>query len=267
MNKISSRHNPKFKQIIKLKDKRHRESEKQFLIEGYREILRAKQARFPMSALFICPKLFLGNNEEKLLAQFDENVIFELEEDLFQKVSYRDRPDGLLAIAPTRHLTLQDLKLPENPLIVVCESIEKPGNLGSILRSSDAVGAHAVIICDKKTDIFNPNVVRASIGTLFNVPVIESTQSEVFHFLKSHRLSIVATTPHSDVLYTQSDLSKNVAILVGTEQLGLSKFWIDNADILVKIPMYGIADSLNVASAATLVLYEARRQMSMLGAI
>ncbi len=263
MNLITSRHNPKYKQIIKLRERKTRESEQLFIIEGYREILRAIQSDYPIKSLFVCPKLFLGTNEKELISKIEEKNIFELDEALFEKASYRDRPDGLIAVAPMHKKSLKDLKLSDNPLIVVCESIEKPGNLGSILRSSDAAGVDAVIVCDRKTDIFNPNVVRASIGTLFSVPTVESSQSEVFEFLKKNNISMVATTPHSDKFYTESDLSRSVALLMGTEQLGLSEFWMEKADIQVKIPMHGIADSLNVASATTLVLYEARRQMSL----
>lgn len=260
---ITSRQNPKFKQILKLRDRKARDAEGLFLIEGYREISRALASNYPIQSLFVCPDLFLGSNEKNLIASFEKRDVFQLETSLFQKASYRDRPDGLLAIAPIKRLSLKDIKLSKNPLIVVCESIEKPGNLGSILRSSDAAGVDAVIVCDRKTDIYNPNVVRASIGTLFHVPTVEASQEDVFNFLKANDISIVATTPHTENVYTQCDLSKSLALLMGTEQLGLSKFWIENADLHVKIPMLGIADSLNVAAATTLVLYEARRQASL----
>lgn len=259
--KITSRQNPRYKTLLKLKDKKHREKSKQFLIEGCREISRALQADFVMEDLYVCEELFLGDMEKTVMHSFPESKVFFFPKDMFERLSYRDRPDGLIATAPTKHLTLQDIKLSKNPLVVVCESIEKPGNLGSILRSSDAVGVDCVIVCDKKTDIFNPNVVRASIGTLFSTPVVEATKEEVYQFLLEQKLDIVATTPHTENLFTQTDLGSRTAILMGTEQLGLSDFWLQKATKKVRIPMYGIADSLNVAAATTLVLYEAKRQL------
>ncbi len=261
MSVLTSRQNPKFKQILKLREKKHRDQSNQFLIEGYREILRAVEANYPIETLFTCEDLFLGDQESKLIENFETDQVLKLHKDLFERASYRDRPDGLIAIAPIQKKKLTDLKLSKNALVVVCESIEKPGNLGSILRSSDAAGVDAVILCDKRTDMYNPNVVRASIGTLFTVPVVESSREEVLDFLKKNNLKTVATTPHTEQLYTKANLSENVAVLMGTEQLGLSDFWMKEADIQVKIPMYGLADSLNVAAATTLVLYEARRQM------
>jgi TrmH family RNA methyltransferase len=146
------------------------------------------------------------------------------------------------------------------PFIVVAESIEKPGNLGTILRSCDAAGVDAVIVCDPTTDIHNPNVVRSSVGTLFTQFVVESSTEETLRFLKKHGISIAAATPHAKLLFTDADFTRPVAISVGTEQIGLTDAWMREADIQVRIPMFGIADSLNVASATTLVLYEVIRQ-------
>jgi TrmH family RNA methyltransferase len=163
-------------------------------------------------------------------------------------------------VAPQVHLSLADLKLKKNPFLLVAESIEKPGNLGTILRSSDAAGVDAVIVCDRKTDIHNPNVVRASIGTLFTVPVVEAGKEETLQFLKENNIASVAATPHASMEYSKADFTGAVAIVVGTEQYGLSDEWIRSAKIQVRIPMMGIADSLNVASATTILLYEVIRQ-------
>jgi TrmH family RNA methyltransferase len=152
------------------------------------------------------------------------------------------------------------LRLPPAPLLVVAEAIEKPGNLGTILRSADAAGAHAVIVCDRCTDINNPNVVRASIGTLFSLPVVEAAGDEALDWLAGRSIRTVAASPHAAALYTEADLAGGVAIVLGTEQYGLSERWMRRADLTVRIPMLGQADSLNVASAATLLLYEAVRQ-------
>lgn len=182
----------------------------------------------------------------------------------FQKMSYRDRPDGLLAIAPQKKMTLRDLSIqkkgPQLPFYVVAEAIEKPGNLGTILRSSDAVGVSGLIVCDRCTDIYNPNVVRASVGTLFSVPTVEAEGEETLRWLKEQGVAILAATPQAVHEFTQVDLVRPLAIAVGTEQLGLSERWMQQADLQVRIPMNGIADSLNVAMATTLLLYEVYRQ-------
>jgi TrmH family RNA methyltransferase len=171
-------------------------------------------------------------------------------------------------LAPQQHLTLNDLnhkiQHQHSPFLVVAEAIEKPGNLGTILRSSDAVGLDGLIVCDRCTDIHNPNVVRASVGTLFTVPVVEAPGQETLDWLKSKGISILAATPSAKIEFTDVDMTRPLAIAVGTEQLGLSKRWMEQADIQVKIPMCGIADSLNVAMATTLLLYEALRQRKTL---
>jgi TrmH family RNA methyltransferase len=171
----------------------------------------------------------------------------------------------LIAVAPQKPLSLLDmennLKTQQSaPFFVVAEAIEKPGNLGTILRSSDAVGVDGLIVCDRCTDIYNPNVVRASVGTLFTVPVVEASGVETMEWLRRNGIAILAATPSAKKEFTQVDMTKPLAIAVGTEQLGLSALWMDNADIQVKIPMCGVADSLNVAMATTLLLYEALRQ-------
>jgi TrmH family RNA methyltransferase len=261
---ISSLQNPKIKEVIKLRDRKPREESKLFLIEGYRELKRAVTAGRKIKTLFYCPEFFLGTNEQDLIKQCKADVLYKCSKEVFAKISYRDRPDGLLAVAPQVHLRLSDLKLKENPFILVAESIEKPGNLGTILRSCDAAGVDAVIVCDPTTDIHNPNVVRSSVGTLFTLPVVEATGEETFAYLQKNKISIAAATPHAKLLYTDADFKVALAIVVGTEQYGLSERWMKHADIAVRIPMFGIADSLNVASATTLLLYEVVRQRSAL---
>jgi len=261
---ISSLQNPKIKHVIHLRDRHEREKTQQFIIEGYREILRAADAKRRIDQLFICPELFLGSNENALITRIAQQgaKVVPCTEKVFQKISYRDRPDGLIAIAPQTHLTLQQLNPSANPFFIVAEAIEKPGNLGTILRSSDAVGLDGLILCDRCTDIHNPNVVRASVGTLFTVPVIEATSEETIAYLKRNNIAILAATPSATEEFTTVDMTKPLAIAVGTEQLGLSEKWLKEADILVRIPMNGVADSLNVAMATTLLLYEALRQRS-----
>ncbi len=263
---ITSLQNPKVKLLMHLKDRHDREKTGQFIIEGYRELLRAIDAEHAIETLFICPELFLGSNETNLIARAKAAGarVIECNEKVFRKVSYRDRPDGLIAIAPQSHRSLDDLQKilsgKKSPFLVIAEAIEKPGNLGTILRSSDAVGIDALIVCDRCTDIHNPNVVRASVGTLFSVPVIEAKGKEVLDWLKKNHIAILAATPSAQKEFTDVDMTVPIAIAVGTEQLGLSDLWMQQADLQVRIPMHGVADSLNVAMATTLLLYEAVRQ-------
>lgn len=266
VNTLTSLQNPQVKQLVRLRDRTEREETDLFLIEGYRELLRAADAGFPIQKLYICPELFLGTNEHSLIDKIKRKnaQIITCSEPVLRKISYRDRPDGLVGVAPQRHLTLTDLdkviKDKNAPFLVVAEAIEKPGNLGTILRSSDAVGLDGLIVCDRCTDIHNPNVVRASVGTLFTVPVAETKGQETLDWLKARKIGIVAATPSAAKEFTEVDLTGPIAIAVGTEQLGLSKLWMEQADIQVRIPMLGVADSLNVAMATTLLLYEAQRQ-------
>lgn len=267
---ITSLQNPKVKQVVQLRDRRARDQTGLYLIEGYRELFRAMQANVPLESVFFCPELFLGSNENALLTQCRSGgaALLQCPEHVFRKISYRDRPDGLLGIAPQQHLNLdaleQRLALCQNPFLVVAEAIEKPGNLGTILRSSDAVGLDALLVCDACTDIYNPNVVRASVGTLFTVPVIECASEEAILWLKARGISLLAATPQAERVYTNVDLTVPLAIAVGTEQLGLSERWMQAADLQVRIPMGGVADSLNVAMATTLLLYEVLRQRESL---
>ncbi len=265
---ITSSQNEKLKQIIKLKEKKSRDELGLFLIEGYREIYKAMKAGYPISALFFSQERFLGENEPILIASLSKKAaLYKLPGELFDKYSYRDRPDGLLAVAPiqrdSKTLFLDKIKnrAKGKPLfILIAESIEKPGNLGSIFRSCDAAGVHGIIVCDKKTDVFNPNVVRASIGTLFSIPFLECDLAAAFEILSEENIELVAATPHADAFFTESDFTRSVAVAMGSEQCGLSDKMMSKARVKVKIPMYGAADSLNVAAATTLMLYEVVRQ-------
>lgn len=267
---ISSLDNPKVKKLIALREKRERDKTSLFLIEGYREITRAIQGKVAITELYICPELFLGENENALIDTLKRQgaLLIHCTSKVFHKISYRDRPDGLVAVAKTMKHTLSFLekclewrcKGTSSPLFIVAEAIEKPGNLGTILRSADGAGADGVIVCDRCTDIYNPNVVRASVGTLFTLPVIETTSTDALLWLRAHGINILAATPHTETLYTSVDLKKPVAIAVGAEQIGLSDLWMQEAHFKVKIPMRGVADSLNVAMATTILLYEATRQ-------
>ena len=259
---ITSLGNPRLKRLVRLRDRRTRDEEQLFLVEGYREVRRALERRVVLRELYYAPEWFLGENEPALLAEAASSgaELVELSKAAFAKVAYRERPDGILAVAPQWRRRLADLALPADPLILVVEAIEKPGNLGTILRSADAAGCHAVIVCDPVTDIFNPNVVRASTGVLFSVPCAVEEGPAVLAWLKARGIRSVATTPAALRLYTDSDLRGPLAVIMGSEQYGLSDFWLGNADLSVRIPMAGQADSLNVAMAALITLFEAVRQ-------
>lgn len=259
---IASLQNPRIKAVGRLRRRTHRDDAQSMIIEGYREVKRALDNRHRPTELFHCPALYQGTNEIELVSRCREAgaTVFECTAEVFIKIAYRDRPEGILAIAPALHRTLVDLRLPQTPLLVVVEAIEKPGNLGTILRSADAAGVHGVVVCDKCTDINNPNVVRASIGTLFSVPLAEADSASAIAWLKARRVSILAATPHATQDCYDTDMRGGVAIVLGTEQYGLSERWLAAADHKVRIPMAGQADSLNVAAAATILVFEAVRQ-------
>jgi TrmH family RNA methyltransferase len=264
VEKITSLQNPRIKQLVKLRDRRPRDETGVFLVEGYREIRRALEKKVALQELYFSPEWFLGENEPALIEQARAAgaTLYELTKEAFAKVAYRERPDGLLAVAPQWRRSLTDLSLPSSPFLLVVEAIEKPGNLGTILRSADAAGCDAVIVCDPVTDIFNPNVVRASTGVLFSVPLVVEESPRVHAWLQEQKIRAVATTPGAEKLYTDADLRGPLAVVMGSEQYGLSEFWLKNADLPVRIPMAGQADSLNVAMATIITLFEAVRQRS-----
>jgi TrmH family RNA methyltransferase len=274
IEKITSLQNPRLKQLVRLRDRRPRDEAGVFLVEGYREVRRALEKSIRLDELYYAPDWFLGENEPELLARAEAAgaQLFELSKDTFAKVAYRERPDGLLAVAPQWKRTLAEIEKGSgresrsdrdsrpDPFLLVVEAIEKPGNLGTILRSADAAGCDAVIVCDPVTDLFNPNVVRASTGVLFSVPCVVEESARVLPWLRRRGIRIAATTPAAEKLYTDADLRGPLAIVMGSEQYGLSEFWLKEADLPLRIPMAGQADSLNVAMATMITLFEAVRQ-------
>ncbi|MDZ8117851.1 TrmH family RNA methyltransferase [Pontiella agarivorans] len=260
--KIESTKNPRVKTVNRLRKSKHRTELKQTVVEGCREIQRAFESGWPFLELYICPELYLAVDEDLLVEKIQHSgvPVFQCSEAAFRKMSYRDTPDGLMALSPLVGKSLAELKLPENPLILIAEDLEKPGNLGTILRTADATGVDAVIACDHKTDLNNPNVIRASIGTLFFMPVAEATSDEVFEWLKKNGIQSLAAVPDAETEYTGIDMNGGTAVVVGAEDEGLTDQWIKGADHAVSIPMLGKNDSLNVSTAAAILLYEAVRQ-------
>lgn len=260
--KITSARNDAVKHVIKLRDRRPREKEQLTVLEGYRELTRAREYGMELVECFFSPSHFLGENEYPLLETLaSEGVrVVELTPQLLEKMAYRERPEGLIAIARMKRHFLSELPVRPDGLYLVAEAVEKPGNLGSMLRSADAAGVDGFILCNKCTDIYNPNVIRASTGALFSVPLAEAENREAFDWLKAHGIRTLAATPHTDTIYTDVDMTGPIAIVVGTEQTGLTELWMDHSDLPVRIPMLGKIDSLNVATATTILLYEAARQ-------
>jgi RNA methyltransferase, TrmH family len=255
MPDITSLQNPRVKQIVKLReDKKQRQREGLMLVEGYDEISLALDAGHTPRTILSAPELVRRQMRDTGAESLTVSPA------VFEKMSQRENPDGWLAVFPIPRLSLDDLKLSAAPLIIVAEAIEKPGNLGAILRTADAARVDAVLVCDPRVDAYSPNVVRASRGTAFTVPVVETKSSQALEFLQRHAIPILAATPSADREYTGLDLRGPLAVAVGTEDLGLSDLWMDQANTRVKIPMLGKVNSLNVSIATALIVYEVVRQ-------
>jgi RNA methyltransferase, TrmH family len=263
---ITSPANPRIKQLIALRRRRIREQSGVTLVEGLAEIELALTAGVRPQALYYCRQLTTAESlplADRAAALGTE--VIHLSRPVFEKVSYREGPDGWLAVVPAVGTELARLQLPPRPLVLICAGLEKPGNLGAILRTADAAGVAAVIAADPVTDWGNPNVVRASKGTVFSVPVASATTAEVLDWTAKHGLQIVAATPEATTLVTDADLTGPTAIAVGAEQAGLPPDWLDSASVRVRIPMFGKADSLNVSTSAAIIAYEAVRQRLQAG--
>lgn len=258
-SKITSPANARIKDLVRLRESAERRKTGLILVDGIREIARAQAAGFTCRELYcLAESLKTGHPEcAGVLKKCPPPI--ELSEPVFEKISYGGRDDGWVAVfqAPASPETLPIVK---NPLYLVLDHLEKPGNIGAILRTADAAGVAGVLICDSPTDLYNPNIIRASTGTVFSLPIVCWTKEKTFDFLKSRKIRICAADPDSSKVYTQMDLSSDIAVVLGREDKGVSGFWMDAADAKVKIPMNGQADSLNVSISAAVILYEAVRQ-------
>ena len=259
---ITSGQNPKIKDLLALQEKSRLRREKGlFVVEGRRELEHCLEAGYQIDTLFVCPDILDLTDETPLLRSYlDWASVFEVSPAVYGKIAYREGTEGIVAEVVTPELTLAKLNLPENPLVMVLEAVEKPGNLGAVLRSADAAGADAVIICDPLTDLFNPNLIRASIGAVFTVPVVTATSEETIKYLKNKGIRILTAQLQDSVLYYDSDMRHGVALVMGTEATGLSQAWREAADAHIRIPMLGRLDSLNVSVSAAILLFEAVRQ-------
>ncbi|BCX05645.1 MAG: rRNA methyltransferase [Candidatus Roseilinea sp.] len=287
--RITSLTNPRVKHVVALRDKRQRDEDGLMLVEGFDPLTLALDCGVRPQTVFICPELFKPAHRPNAHDNLQWRVrdtgaeVIETTRPVFEKMAYRDGPDGWLAVVKRPDFSLSRLTAVQRrgetgegmslqrspaPLILVAEAVEKPGNLGAMLRTCDAAGVDAFLFCDPKADLTNPNVVRASQGALFSVPVAQCASVEAIAWLREQGIRIVATTPNPlrgqwPISYTQFDFTRPCAIAVGEEKYGLSKLWLDQADAAVRIPMYGRINSLNVATSAALVIYEALKQRGM----
>lgn len=255
---ITSLQNPQVKEVVKLREGKRRREDGRFLIDGQREVERAIRSGIRIDKVFYVPER-VSESLKTALSDSQADLI-DVSESVMEKVAFGNRDEGVVAVAFRPKNSLDNLKLSENPLIAVAEGVEKPGNIGALLRSADGAGFDALILADCKTDVFNPNAVRASLGTLFSVPVVETSSQEAVEWLKKKKIQIFAARCDCSILYTTADFTKPCAIAVGAEADGLTDVWSGSDVQAIHLPMNGIADSLNVSVAAAVCFYEALRQ-------
>ena len=255
---ITSLQNQRIKDVVKLTNARERRRQNLFVIEGARELSLAIAGGYPVKSLFVCDELLNGAG----LGLIDKlDIVTEkVSVDVFRKIAYREESDGIIAVSESRNLSFDTVQLSQNPFIIVLEAVEKPGNLGAILRTADAARVDAVIVCDPKTDLYNPNTVRSSIGCVFTQQVIACASNDALQWLKKKGISIFAAELAASELYYETDFTQPAAIVMGTEADGLTGFWLRNADRRIKIPMRGCIDSLNVSVSTAVITFEAMRQ-------
>ncbi len=269
--KICSLQNTKVKRLVALQKKSsERRQQGVFVVEGRREITHCMQAGYQIVALYYCPEIYndveSDTAEEDVVSLLMGNhhpeapSVFELTREVYEKVSYRSGTEGVVAEVRMPQRTLEDLSLGDSPLLMIVESVEKPGNLGAILRSADAAAATAVICCDPLTDLYNPNIIRSSIGAVFSVPTVSCSSEECIAFLKAKGIRILTAQLQDSHLYYDTDMRGATALVMGTEATGLTDVWRQAADAHIRIPMLGALDSLNVSVSAAILLFEAVRQ-------
>lgn len=267
---ITSLQNPRIKELVLLQQKSsERRKQGLFVVEGRRELQHCIDAGMKVAELFCCPQLLEAdvNNTGSDIFTIDESGTTprtDVSPQVYAKIAYRGTTEGIIATVHTPSKTLEELSLPDNPLVMVLESVEKPGNLGAILRSADAAGVDAVIVCDPLTDVFNPNLIRSSIGAIFTVPVATCSSEECISYLKARNIQILTAQLQDSSLYYDTPMTMGTAIIMGTESTGLSCQWREAADAHIRIPMLGRLDSLNVSVSAAILMFEAVRQRETL---
>ena len=259
---ISSIHNPRVKNAVRLRDRRHRHKQARILIDGARELRRAIGAGLKMVEVFVCRSECRTPDAQRVLEMLDTSgaEVLEVTQAVLEKLEFGHRSEGVLGVAETPQRKLADLGLPDCPLVAVLEGAEKPGNVGAVLRSADGAGVSALIVADGGTDLYNPNAIRASLGTIFTMPLAAATTAETIDWLRSHDLAVYAARVDGAVPYTEADLRRPAAIVLGSEAAGLTAAWSGDWLTAVRLPMQGTADSLNVSATAAVLFYEALRQ-------
>ncbi len=255
---ITSTHNPKVKSLLSLEKPRERRRQQLFIIEGKKEIGMALQAGYKIGNLFYCLDIVPETDLKSL--GVEDKFLVPVTQEVFDKIAVRENSGGVIAVAEMKAHRLEDISLSNNPLVLVLESVEKPGNLGAILRTSDAAGVDAVIICDPQTDFYNPNVVRSSLGCLFTQQIASATSDETITWLKKNKVNIYCTYLQASKPYCDVNFTTPSSIVMGTEATGLSDVWVKNSNANIIIPMQGKIDSMNVSTAAAVVVFEALRQ-------
>lgn len=254
IEEITSAQNPRIKRLLLLQQKSsERRKEGLFVVEGARELQHCIDAGLQVDTIFHCSAIL------PTLPACQAQIV-PVSKTLYERIAYRGSTEGVIALVRPRMLRLTDLQLPENPVIVVLESVEKPGNLGAVLRSADAARVDAVVVCDPLTDLYNPNLIRSSIGAIFTVPCVATSSEECIAFLKQHGIKILTAQLQDSHLYYDTDMTVGTAIVMGTEATGLSNQWRKAADAHIRIPMLGRLDSLNVSVSAAILMFEAVRQ-------
>ncbi len=265
MLKITSPQNTQIKNLKHLEKASERRKQSRFIIEGLRETVLAFRAGYEIEVLFVCENVLKRDGEYSLGEISNQKSTiksFEISESVYQSLAYRETTEGVIAIAKPQQHTLDNLLLKNSPLVLVIEAVEKPGNLGAMLRTADAAGVDAVIICDGKTDLYNPNVIRSSIGTVFTNQVAVCEAADAISYLRQSNITTYAAELSATNYYYQHNFKQATAIVVGTEATGLSAMWMKAANEHIKIPMLGKIDSLNVSVSAAVLLFEAVRQRS-----
>ena len=255
---ITSHQNPKIKNVLALEKAREREQQNVFVLEGIKELTLAIEGKYVIKTVFFCPQIITA--EAILKVAGEEDLLIPVQQNVFEKIAYRESTGGIIAIVQQKKHTLENIRLRKNPLVLILESVEKPGNLGAILRTADAANVDAVIICDPQTDFYNPNVIRSSVGCIFTTQIASSTSKETIAWLNKNEIKIFATSLESSTPYHKIDFTHPSAIIMGTESTGLSDTWIHAAASSVIIPMRGKIDSMNVSNAAAVIVFEACRQ-------
>ena len=258
---ISSVQNPWIKKLVQIQEKsKERKKSGLFLVEGVREVSIALQAGYEIESLIYCPELTDKQNADVVLSQIAEKQRVSVTKEVYQKLAYREKTEGIIALGHAKKHDLEGLELPENPLILVAESIEKPGNIGALLRTADAAAVDAVILADPKTDLYNPNVVRSSVGGVFTNQIATASSMQVIDFLKEKNIAIFSAILQEAEDYSLQNYKQGSAIVVGTEATGLSEVWREHSTQHIIVPMEGIIDSMNVSVAASILIFEAKRQ-------